>query len=64
MTVWVRKCSSFSEERAADREFWSAIPPDDRVSLVEQIRQEWARISGRPIERLRRVVAVLERQER
>jgi hypothetical protein len=64
MKIWVRKCASFSEERAADREFWSALPPDERVALVEQIRREWAQISGQPIERLRRTAAVLERQER
>ena len=64
VTVWVRKCSSFAEEREADREFWAAMSPDARVALVEQLRQEWAQISGRPLERLRRIVCVLERQER
>ena len=64
MPVWIRKCSSFEEERAADREFWLSIPPDDRVALVEQLRQQWADQSGHAIERLRRTAKVLERSER
>jgi hypothetical protein len=64
MAIWVRKCSSFAEERVADRQFWLAIPPDERVAIVEQLRQQWAKLSGHPIERLRRTVTVLEREER
>ena len=64
MDIWVRKCSSFAEERVADREFWAAMSPDARVNVVEELRQEWAHISGQAIERLRRTVSVLERQER
>jgi hypothetical protein len=64
MTVWVRKCASFEEDRQADREFWSALAPDDRVALVEQIRRDWTKISGHPFERLRRTVRVLQRPPR
>jgi hypothetical protein len=64
MAVWLRKCASFEEDRQADREFWAAFTPDARVALVEQIRQDWTRISGQPLERLRRTVRVLEREAR
>jgi ABC-type nitrate/sulfonate/bicarbonate transport system substrate-binding protein len=64
MTVWIRKCASFDEDARADREFWAAMTPDARVALVEQLRREWAAISGHPAERLRRTVQVLGRQER
>lgn len=64
MDVWVRKVTSFDEERKADREFWVSLSPDARVALVEEIRQDWARISGRPIERLRRTVRRLQREPR
>jgi hypothetical protein len=64
MSLWVRKCESFAEERQADREFWAALSPDRRVALVEELRQEWARISGQPIERLRRTARVLQRDGR
>jgi hypothetical protein len=64
MQVWIRKCASFSEEQEADRAFWRSLSPDARVMLVEQLRQDWARISGHPIERLRRTVAVLEHPAR
>jgi hypothetical protein len=33
--VWVRKCASFDEDRAADREFWAQSRPSERVVLVE-----------------------------
>ena len=64
MDVWIRKCSSFAEDREADRAFWALLTPDRRVALVEQLRREWAQISGQPYERLRRTVRVLERPER
>jgi len=60
--VWVRKCASFEEERLADREFWAAMSPDARVRVVDELRQEWGRISGQPIERLRRTARVLQRE--
>jgi hypothetical protein len=64
MTIWLKRLTSFDEDRAADREFWARMSPDERVALVEQIRQDWARISGHPIERLRRTARVLERESR
>jgi len=62
--IVVRRFSSFEEEQKADREYWAAIPPDDRVAMVEQLRRDWAAFSGQPEERLRRTVRVLVRKER
>jgi hypothetical protein len=62
MAIWVRKFTSFEEERAADREFWLALAPDERVALVEQIRQDWAKTVGHPIERLRRTARRIQRE--
>ena len=62
--IVVRRFSSFEEEQTADREYWAAIPPDDRVAMVEQLRRDWATFSGHTEERLRRVVRVLDRQKR
>jgi len=61
MDVWVRKCSSFEEERRADREFWQRMTPDERVAVVEELRREWWELhgDGGP-QRLRRAVRVLE----
>lgn len=64
MAIWVRKCESFEEERVADREFWAALSPDARVAVVEDLRREWAKISGQPIERLRRTARLLQRERR
>lgn len=64
MTVWMRKLTSFEAERAADREFWATLSPDARVALVEDLRREWVKISGRPIERLRRTARRVQRERR
>jgi hypothetical protein len=64
VALWLRRCESFSDDREADREFWARLTPAERVSLVEQMRREWARISGHPLERLRRTAQVLERPAR
>ncbi len=64
MTIWIRKCVSFAEDRQADREFWAAMTPDQRVAVVEQLRKDWALISGHPEERLRRTARVLDGPER
>jgi hypothetical protein len=62
--IQVRRFSSFEEEQKADTEYWAAIPPDDRVAMVEQLRRDWAIFSGQTEERLRRVVRVLDRKKR
>ena len=41
MTVWLRRCASFEEEAEADREYWSGFSPDERVTLIADLRQEW-----------------------
>ncbi|MEA2342071.1 MAG: hypothetical protein QOF63_240 [Thermoanaerobaculia bacterium] len=46
MTVWLRRCSSFAEEAEADREYWSAFAPDERVALISDLRQEWHTMNG------------------
>jgi hypothetical protein len=46
MTVWLRRCTSFAEEAEADREYWSAFAPDERVALIADLRQEWNTMNG------------------
>lgn len=58
--IWVRKFSSFDEENRADWEFWQRMTPDERVEVVEQLRQEWWEAHGNGEEGLRRAVRVLE----
>ncbi len=62
--VWVRKLTSFEDDRRADREFWRTVAPDARVSAVEDLRRQWARLQGADVEGLRRTVRVLEAPER
>ncbi len=64
MEIWVRKCASFEEEGRADREYWRAMSPDQRVDVVEQLREEWWRRHGDGEPRLRRSVRMLEQQRR
>ena len=59
MKRWVRKLTSFEEERAADREFWAQMSPDERVAAVEELRLEWSKIQGKSNEGLRRTARVL-----
>jgi hypothetical protein len=46
MTVWLRRCASFAEEAEADRDYWSAFAPDERVALIADLRQEWNTMNG------------------
>ena len=55
----MRKFSSFEEENRADLEFWQRMTSDQRVEVVEQLRQEWWEQHGDGEQRLRRVVRVL-----
>jgi len=64
MKVWIRKCDSFAEERAADREFWASMSPDERVAAVQELRAQWAAMRGESHEGLRRTVRVLDGPER
>jgi hypothetical protein len=64
--IWVRKCSSFEEERQAGREFWAQLTPDERVAAVEELRRDWARMQGddEDLQGLRRSARVLQRSRR
>lgn len=62
--VWVRKFSSFEEERQADREYWARIAPHARVAILDDMRAEWASWKGDDEQGLRRTVRRFERPER
>ena len=64
MEIWLRRCASFDEEQEADAEFWSRFTPDERVSILEQMRREWLEKHGRVDEGLRRTVRKLDATRR
>jgi hypothetical protein len=64
METWLRRCGSFAEEADADAEFWRRFAPDQRVSILEQMRREWLENDGRVDEGLRRTARVLEAPRR
>jgi hypothetical protein len=57
--LWLRKFSSFDDENRADLEFWQRMTPDERVAIVEQLREEWWKDHGDGEQGLRRAVQVL-----
>jgi hypothetical protein len=59
--IWLRKGSSFEEEVEADREFWAQMTGRQRVEALEEMRQEAWKVTGERLERLRRVVRIVER---
>ena len=64
MDIWLRRCDSFAEERDADDEFWARFSPDERVSILEDMRREWLDRNGRADEGLRRIARVLDTPRR
>jgi hypothetical protein len=60
----VRKFNSFEEADQADREQWAAIPPDERVSILEEMRAEWEAWRGDGHQGLRRTVRILQQPQR
>jgi hypothetical protein len=59
MTVWIRRCASFAEERQADAEFWRQYSPAERVAILEDMRRDWLVKNGRRDEGLRRTARLL-----
>lgn len=59
--VWLRKGSSFTEDEEADREFWEQMTGRERVEVLEEMRREAWKVTGEPLEGLRRVIRVVER---
>ena len=57
--IWVRKFTSFEEENRADLEYWQEFTPDERVEIVERLRQEWWQRHGDGVPRMEKVVRVL-----
>ncbi|HVT04505.1 MAG TPA: hypothetical protein VHL58_14150 [Thermoanaerobaculia bacterium] len=64
MTPWIRRCSSFAEEAVADAEFWAGFSPDERVAILEEMRQEWLDEHGQSDEGLRRTLLLSEAPRR
>ena len=46
MDIWLRRAATFDEEEQADTEFWAAMTPDQRVAVVEEMRQQWIEEHG------------------
>jgi hypothetical protein len=59
VAMWINRSSSFEEEAEADVRFWKQMTPDERVAVLEQMRQEWLEQHGRADEGLRRIVTRL-----
>ena len=64
VTLWVRKCANFAEDRQADREFWAQLTPAERISALEELRAQWIASIDNGDQGLRRTVRVLERAPR
>jgi hypothetical protein len=64
MDRWVRRCGSFAEEALADREFWAAMTGEQRVEALEELRQDAWKVTGEPLQRLRRTVHIVEQPPR
>lgn len=46
MEPWVRVCRSWEEEAAADREFWLRFTPEERVAIVDTLREQWSTMTN------------------
>lgn len=44
-TVWFRKCASFEEEAEADREYYAQFTADERVAMIDELRNDWLRMA-------------------
>jgi hypothetical protein len=55
MEIWLRRPTTFEDEGEADADFWAAVSPDERVAILERMRQEWIEEHGGD-EGLRRTV--------
>lgn len=55
MEIWFRRSDSFGEDAAADADFWARVSPDQRVAILEEMRQEWLDDHGRSDEGLQRI---------
>lgn len=47
MERWVRVCTSWEEEAEADREFWLRFSPEERVGIVDTLKEQWTAMTGK-----------------
>ncbi len=47
MERWVRVCTTWEEEAAADREFWLRFSPEERVAIVDTLKEQWTAMTGK-----------------
>lgn len=60
--AWARKASSFQEAEELDWRDYLAMTPAERLSVLQQLREEYDKLGGRHArrERLRRVARVVQ----
>ena len=44
--VWCRVCSSFEEAEAADIEFYQQMTPAERMSVLQELRESYAKFDA------------------
>lgn len=62
--IWIRKASSHREAGEFERRYYSRMTREERIGLVQELRESYFKISGRAKnesgKRLRRVVKVVQ----
>lgn len=46
MERWARVCTTWEEEAEADREFWLRFTAEERVAIVDTLREQWSTMTG------------------
>lgn len=56
-----RVFNDWKEAEEADVEYYRSMTPEERIAIVEMLRQQWYKIHGETEQGLRRVVRIVRR---
>jgi hypothetical protein len=60
--IWINKANSFKKAQEFDLNYYLKMKPEDRLSIIQFLREEYFRMKNEDRKRLRRVIKVIQQK--
>ena len=61
--IWINKANSFKEAEEFDRNYYAQMTPEERLSIVQELREMYFKFAKVRSRRLQRVIKIIEKMK-